>query len=140
NQDDLVWWRDRHPDERIRLNDIRNFDLLAARRTPELARLGALRMDVDSLGTLFQGKDHPLTLTQRMAASDALSLFFEGYLRELCLDLERRAGREHSLYLLYGGGDDLFMVGEWDLMPGLANEIRDAFSDYTQGQMSISAG
>lgn len=124
-----------HPGE-----DIRDFEILAARSNAGLERLGILRMDVDSLGKVFSERLKPMTLTRLAATSDALSLFFDGYLSDLCADFERTQDRPGSLYLLYGGGDDLFIVGEWDVMPHFAKRLRDEFSTYSNGQLSISAG
>lgn len=120
---------------------IRDFELLATQGgEAEFARLGVLRMDVDSLGELFSTHLPDRTLTRYMAASDAMSLFFDGYLPVICKELETELKRQDSLYLIYGGGDDLFIVGEWDLLPRLAKNIRDAFKNYTDSRLSISAG
>jgi len=140
--------RARWPEE----GDIRDFEMLACARAidhfrltgkyvvPQLARLGVLRMDVDGLGTFFKDTLSDAPLTVRLAASDALSLFFDGYLGEICQQFEEQRGRLESLYLLYGGGDDLFIVGEWDQLPYLAQRIRDEFVAYAGSQFGISAG
>jgi CRISPR-associated protein Csm1 len=46
------------------------------------------------------------------------------------------------LYIIYAGGDDLFVVGSWDLMPVLAGRVRADFKSYTcqNPHLSISAG
>ncbi len=135
-----VEWRAAHPDgeEPPRMRDIRSFDLLAgARATGTFVRLGVLRMDVDSLGDVF---GRTLTLTQRVSASDALSLFFESYLPVLCAQIEQETDRPNALYLIYGGGDDLFVVGEWDLLPEFAQRLHDHFDIFSGGTLTISAG
>lgn len=147
---DVEWWEQyRHPECRHadqqsdgehcpKRGDIRSFDLIAsARAKGEFIRYGILRMDVDGLGSMFSTR---MTITQRIAASDSLSLFFEGYLPRMCRGVEESTGRDNSLYLIYGGGDDLFVVGEWDLLPTLAETIRAEFGAYTQETLSISAG
>lgn len=152
---DIAWWHEAYPgpydaDEKPpAVQTIRDFELLAnvyaSGETSQFPRLGVLRMDIDNLGKLFQPPDardpevrhlSPLTFTRLIAASDALSLFFEGYLPELCA----ASPAPNSLYLLYGGGDDLFIVGEWSIMPNLATQIRSEFDAYCAGQLSISAG
>jgi CRISPR-associated protein Csm1 len=128
--------------------DIRDFDMLAHAhairqnsQTPALARLGVLKMDVDNLGTLFMDRLSQKSLAFRLAVSDALSLFFDGYLSVLCQRFEEDNERPNSLYLLYGGGDDLFIVGEWDMLPALAQHIRDEFVEYAASPVfSVSAG
>ena len=44
--------------------------------------------------------------------------------------------------MLFAGGDDLFVVGPWSLLPDLAQAIRDDFARYTGGHPGIhlSAG
>jgi len=146
-RDDIEWWEEHYkgkpfdPSEgRPHVGSIRTFDMLAFQsREVGFARLGVLRMDVDSLGAVFKERINPMTLTRRMAVSDTLSMFFDGYLAQICRDVEG-SERPNSLYLIYGGGDDLFIVGEWDLMPKLAERIRNEFSAYTNGQLTISAG
>ncbi len=112
--------------------DIKTFDQLA-KDSAGISRWGVLRMDVDNLGELFRkgfkqqvdGKieDH-LTLSRVAALSFSLRLFFEGYLPIL--------GKpwEDKLYLQYAGGDDLFVVGAWDVLPGFALVVRKNFGEY----------
>jgi len=86
--------------------------------------LGVLRMDVDSLGMLFaQGLGAGATISRMATLSRALRYFFEGYVAQLC----QQYADQSQLYLIYAGGDDLFAVGAWDVLPELAYEIRNAF-------------
>lgn len=139
-------WLAKHPDDEETHYEagrtIRSFDLLATRGDASngFARLGVLRMDVDSLGKVFEQRLQVATLTRQMELSHALSEFFEAYLPQICRTIEDEQVRPDSLYLLYGGGDDLFIVGEWDLMPRLAQRIHDLLLEYSQGKLTISAG
>ncbi|MCX7926134.1 MAG: type III-A CRISPR-associated protein Cas10/Csm1, partial [Fimbriimonadales bacterium] len=86
--------------------------------------LGVLRMDVDSLGLLFaRGLGVQATISRMATLSRMMRYFFEGYVAQLC----QRYADESKLYLIYAGGDDLFAVGAWDVLPELAREIRNAF-------------
>jgi len=88
---------------------------------------GALRMDVDSLGRLFaEGLGGMASLSRLATFSRSLTVFFEGYLNEIC----RKVAPER-LYLLYSGGDDLFAVGSWDAVIELAEKVRAEFRRYT---------
>ncbi|WP_162909793.1 type III-A CRISPR-associated protein Cas10/Csm1 [Aggregatilinea lenta] len=143
--EDVKWIEERYQNEALedewsQVGTIRTFEMLGARRTAGLERLGVLRMDVDNLGALFRDRLGARSVAKLLAVSDALSIFFDGYLATLCAAFESECSRPDSLYLLYGGGDDLFIVGEWDLLPYLAQRIRDEFSRYTSGELSISAG
>lgn len=102
--------------------------------------LGVLRMDVDSLGDLFrQGLGTEATLSRMATLSGAMRLFFEGYVPVLCR--EANAGDGGKVYLLYAGGDDLFVVGSWSVLPDLAKRIREEFRAYVGGDhVTLSAG
>lgn len=137
------------------------FDYLAGTRTvkaqePAFKRLGVLRMDVDNLGLIFsQGfrrpsiqspeKSNPLesftepySLSRVTTLSSMLDLFFSGYLNHLHRNSEFR----NYLYILYAGGDDLFIVGRWDKVVDCATQIYNAFKRFTgyHPDLSISAG
>ncbi len=102
-------------------------------------RLGVLRMDVDDLGRVFQhGLGKAATLARLSTLSFQMSLFFEGWVKQLC----QQAAYAGLVYAVYAGGDDVFLIGPWDRMPALAQAIRNDFAIYT-GQhpdMHLSAG
>ncbi len=117
---------------------IADFDTLAERS--EGARLlGILRMDVDNLGRVFsRGLGDRATPARYSTLSLLLRLYFEAGVDLICQQLDREPG---SLYLLYSGGDDLFIVGSWDLIPKLALRIRQGFARFTGNEaLTISAG
>jgi CRISPR-associated protein Csm1 len=85
-------------------------------------------MDVDSLGRLFsEGLDGMASLSRLATFSRSLTVFFEGYLNELCRQVDLERGNQSRLYLLYSGGDDLFAVGSWDAVIELAERVRAEF-------------
>jgi CRISPR-associated protein Csm1 len=100
--------------------------------------LGVLRMDVDSLGKLFaQGLQPKATLSRMATLSRTMRLFFEGYVAHLCAPYAQK----QQLYLLYAGGDDLFVVGAWSVLPELARRIRNAFRQLVGADhVTLSAG
>ncbi len=106
------------------------FDEIQQNQTVGIKRLGVLRMDVDDMGKIFKegfgtGNRNIATLSRLSALSFQLSLFFEGYLKTIC----QESG--DSIYSVYSGGDDLFLIGPWQVIPSLAQRIRSDFSDYT---------
>jgi CRISPR-associated protein Csm1 len=134
-------------DEELRPGDVAPFTVLA-RRSRGVARIAVLRMDVDNLGDLFgKGLERPAGLAGlavTAALSSALSRFFEGWVGELCRRMNQTEG---GIYAVYSGGDDLFLVGSWHVMPELARTIRNDFVRYTTGiipdgipPVSVSAG
>lgn len=100
--------------------------------------LGVLRMDVDSLGGLFaKGLQSGATLSRMATLSRTIRLFFEGYVAHLC----KPYADNQQLYLLYAGGDDLFLVGAWSVLPELAHTIRERFRHLVGGDhITLSAG
>jgi len=118
-----------------------------------LKRLGVLRMDVDDLGYLFgqgfrgkeNGKERNLATLARVAnLSSMMALFFEGWVGELCqkVNQENRDRGVDVLYTIYSGGDDLFIVGAWDVLPDLAKTIRSDLGRFAAGNpyVHLSAG
>lgn len=100
-----------------------------------LERLGVLRMDVDNLGSKFQEYARTQSLAAYSALSYELDNFFKGDVSKMC--------DKHECYLLYGGGDDLFVVGEWRNVLMLAAEIQVEFKKWAanrKGDWSLSAG
>ena len=102
--------------------------------------LGALRMDVDDLGTVFTEKLDNVTISRLATLSESLRLFFEGYVPLLCR--EYNAEREQEiLELIYAGGDDLFLVGGWSALPDIAERIRSEFRHFVTGDhVTLSGG
>jgi len=114
-----------------------------------LKRIGVLRMDVDNLGQLFAGGfrgadgKSRASLARVASLSFALSLYFEGYVGELCQKMNAKYRQEvgiEAVYTVYSGGDDLFIVGRWDVLPELAAQIREDFRKYACNKVHISAG
>jgi len=100
-------------------------------------RLGVLRMDVDNLGDVFKkGLGKYATLARISTLSFQMSLFFEGWVKRIC---EKFDGK---IYAVYAGGDDVFLIAPWDVMPDLALNIRDDFAKYTANHkdLHLSAG
>jgi CRISPR-associated protein Csm1 len=139
------------------------FDRLqeAAAADGAIKRLGVLRMDVDDLGALFaegfrdpQTKASRASLARVASLSFALGLYFEGWVGELCARVNHEVvteipsderghfDRVEAVYAVYSGGDDLFIVGRWDVLPALAHAIQTDLTRYTAGIASIhlSAG
>lgn len=101
-------------------------------------RLGILRMDVDNLGRIFsQGLGNKATLSRVANLSFTFSLFFEGWMARLADEVNQTVQRreakgiEDRLYSIYSGGDDLFFVGSWDVMPLLAERISQDLQAFT---------
>lgn len=115
------------------------FDELQKEVEGGFRRLGVLRMDVDDLGEFFKrGLGQYATLARLASLSFQSSLFFEGWLKRLC-ESEKFKG---LIYTVYSGGDDVFLIGPWDIMPDVAQTIVNDFARFTGGHpdLHISAG
>ena len=114
-------------------------------------RLGVLAADVDQLGLIMsqgltQGRKSP-SLMRTAALSRMLDLFFSGYLNNICQQVSVQNSIDQKIaselfYILYAGGDDLFIVGPWYEVLLLAKRINDEFHAYCAGNpyMNLSAG
>ncbi len=115
------------------------FDELQKKSSSGFERLGVLRMDVDNLGDIFsKGLGKQATLARLSTLSFQISLFFEGWLKRIVEEPKW----QDLIYTVYAGGDDLFLLGPWELVPALAQRIVKDFHDYTGGHpdLHISGG
>lgn len=103
-----------------------------------LKKWGVLRADVDDLGkTMRKGvADANNTITRLSVLSHLIGLFF---CAQPQLHIQNDPYRE-GISLVYAGGDDLFVIGAWSLLPGLAEAIQKEFNAFTSGAMDLSAG
>lgn len=135
------WKPQKKGEQAPRLGDVKPFGVMVE-QSRGVKRLGVLRMDVDDLGDLFRYRlDSGLARVAALSAS--LSLFFEGWVGALCdtmNDPQRRMERggpglnaKGSVYCIYSGGDDLFIVGSWHLMLPLAHWISEDLARFTGG-------
>lgn len=98
--------------------------------------IGALKGDVDNLGSIFQkGLEKP-TFAKMAALSRQMNNFFAVYLPFLCQK------EFPNTYTVFAGGDDFFLIGPWRSQIALANALRNAFSDYCANNpdLHFSAG
>lgn len=102
------------------------------------SRMGVLRMDVDNLGSIFQSgiEADRASMARYAALSRSFDLFFTGYINTICKSESEKA------YIIYAGGDDLFIVGEWRAVIRIAEQIHKDFKVYTCSNpaFSISGG
>lgn len=111
-------------------------------------RIAILRADVDNLGKAFmsgfkeqedgilveESKRKYETISRTATLSRHLSMFFKYYLNDILRKKNRNA------LVVYAGGDDMFIVGSWNEIIDLSKDIKNEFSKYTQGTLTISAG
>ena len=126
-------------------HDSENKDIIAdydylANASKGVQWFGALRMDVDDLGSVFTEKLDKATISRLATLSESLRLFFEGYVPSLCREYNAEQEQE-ILELIYAGGDDLFLVGGWSALPEIAERIRSEFRQFVTGDhVTLSGG
>uniref|UniRef100_A0A7C4GH30 CRISPR system single-strand-specific deoxyribonuclease Cas10/Csm1 (subtype III-A) n=1 Tax=candidate division WOR-3 bacterium TaxID=2052148 RepID=A0A7C4GH30_UNCW3 len=102
-----------------------------------IRRWGVLRMDVDNLGETFKEALKPDRSISRLSVlSYLLHYFFTARVQALSELTEFR----DKVYLAYSGGDDLFVIGAWSVLPKFAKRIRDEFREFTSERLDVSAG
>lgn len=127
----------------LKTGNIRDTSLMAKKDATGIPWYGVLRMDIDDLGAVLSSPErldnHDIPHTSALSA--APDLFFQGWLNILCADsgrayracLQKNIPQDIGLktpYLIYSGGDDLFIVGPWDILPRVARDIQDDFRAY----------
>ena len=111
-----------------------------------IKRLAVCRADVDNLGKAFiSGFERPdadtekekyryVTISRTAAFSRQMSMFFRYFIN---LILEKKSYR---LNIVYSGGDDIFLIGNWYDIIDASIAINDKFKEYCSGALTISAG
>ena len=106
--------------------------------------LGVLKADLDNLGTTFQN----LPSDKVGELSRSLEIFFTEDLERM-LRTPRDSVHDYSFnYIVYSGGDDLFMFGPWDKLIRFADDLHDKLQsrinewkrDQSQLNLTLSAG
>lgn len=122
---------------------IKSFGHLAREeRTDEMVgkvALATVKGDVDNLGRIFQdGLVDPelgkySSFAKTAAVSRQLNFFFAVYLPDLC--------RKHSMYTVFAGGDDFFLIGSWHKAQEMSRDLEEAFVKYVRNpEIHFSVG
>lgn len=114
-----------------------SFEELFTDESSSHQRLAVLRMDVDSLGSLLRtsisGKS---ALSEYAHFSHRLDEYFKERINRLWRDKYY-----DSTVIIYAGGDDLFIVGEWEKTLSFMQEIKSNFDIFFQNKaMTLSGG
>lgn len=86
-------------------------------------KLAALKIDVDNLGLLFRNR----TKEQYKILSQGVQDFFA---KTLYTDVLKEHIDSGDVYPVFAGGDDCFLIGTWDKILKLANEIQQKFNTF----------
>ena len=96
-------------------------------------KIAFVRADVDNLGFIFmRGLGERYTFSRVATLSRSLDLFFSGYLTKL---FEEEFS--NKIYTVYAGGDDLFIVSDWNTAIKAVLRIREELGYYTCSNPNI---
>lgn len=100
--------------------------------------LGVLKADVDNLGLIFAYGFRKQSLSRLATLSRQMNHYFSIYLPFIMSTREEFK----NIYTVFGGGDDLFLIGPWNRIIDFALFLDESFRKYVCGnsQISISAG
>jgi CRISPR-associated protein Csm1 len=109
-----------------------------AMRSRGAPMLGVLKADADSLGAAIgRCLDQAADLTPLRALSTRLEDFFASQLDQQM----RQDIRWKNLYTVFSGGDDVLLVGPWDITLDFADHMRQLFArQFQEEQLTVSAG
>ena len=100
--------------------------------------LGILRADVDHLGLLFgEGLGQNKSLSRLATLSRMTDLFFSGWVNHV-LAIPPEGKRYDLLYTVYSGGDDLCLVGPWDILIDFAHHLATEFERFVGGNPNVT--
>jgi len=99
------------------------------------ALLCVLKADVDNLGLIFSiGLKNRLSVSRFASLSRMLNSFFSGYL----VNKIRENPKYQDTYVVFAGGDDLFLIGPWHQTIDLAVEINEEFKEFCANNKDFS--
>lgn len=100
--------------------------------------LGVLRADVDNLGSLFhKGIGEVKSLSRLATLSRMTDLFFSGWVDETLNHPPDGPGYDR-IYTVYSGGDDLCLVGPWDVIVDFSRHMAEQFRRYVAGNPNVT--
>jgi len=98
--------------------------------------LMALKADVDKLGNTFR-EFYYQSFKKFNRLSRELNFFFANYLPYFIVNSNEY---KEYIYIIFAGGDDLFLIGRYDKVVNLAKDIREKFINFTDKKATLSMG
>jgi CRISPR-associated protein Csm1 len=106
--------------------------------------LGVLKADLDNLGTTFETLNCQGKTEEAAKLSRRLETFFTEKLESVIEDTKPDKADYSFNYIVYSGGDDLFMLGPWDALLRLVNDLheqlRQQVGEWGYPELTLSAG
>jgi len=96
--------------------------------------LAVLKADADHMGRFIRESNVTAGFENFDGFSKGMDAFFSLHIAA------RMREKYPNTYTVFGGGDDLFIVGAWDEVLALAREVHESFGTYVKGELSLSMG
>jgi len=93
----------------------------------------ALKGDGDGMGEFIKTSDVTNSFAKYNFFARMIDYYFSVYVPQVLMQCK-------SLYTVFAGGDDLFVLGAWDEVIELAQKVRDDFVRFTHNKLSFSIG
>ncbi|RUM58549.1 MAG: type III-A CRISPR-associated protein Cas10/Csm1, partial [Persephonella sp.] len=116
-------------------------------------KLAVFRADVDNLGLIFsdglkkkkETDTHRYTISRIATLSRMLDLFFSGYINKLAEEvsqdfikkIEGLKELNSLIYIVYSGGDDLFVIAPYNVILEFALRLRKDFYEFTAKNLTF---
>ncbi|MEM1988965.1 MAG: type III-A CRISPR-associated protein Cas10/Csm1 [Candidatus Woesearchaeota archaeon] len=98
-----------------------------SKKSKGVKKLGALKLDVDNLGKIFNKGVKGISFSRYYQLSTLLNYFFKGYV----YSLRNNNKYKDSVYVIFSGGDDAFFIGSWDKLLEFAFDLYYLFKCYS---------
>ena len=135
-----------YKDDEVKVDNPKTFQLLAEsackigmidQKKHGKSLLGAFKADVDNLGFIFSiGLGDRISISRFASMSRMINHFFANHL------VQRIKVKYPDIYLVFAGGDDLFLLGPWTQVIEFAEQIGAEFRRYVGDNkyVTLSAG
>ncbi|MGC8791486.1 MAG: type III-A CRISPR-associated protein Cas10/Csm1 [Desulfurella sp.] len=131
-QDEIDKYKDLDDVQGLKEYDIKPFSAIAKdaiKNDKGSDFLGVLKADVDNLGLIFaRGFGENVSISKTVSLSRMLDFFFTGWLQNEIKTNFR------SIYTVFSGGDDLFLIGPFNQIIELAKKINEHLRQYTKNE------
>ena len=127
-------WKDEEHGELCTFEDI-------AKLSKGTKKLAMFKADIDNLGLIFTSSlGNRVSFSRYAGLSRMLHYFFSGYYAEFIRTHERSDQKIYNqkIYTVFSGGDDLCILGPWDIVLNFASDFRKELNRFTNSNPSIT--
>lgn len=118
-------------------NELLTFEeIVESPDTNKKKKLAMFKADIDNLGLVFHSSlGNRWSLSRYSDISYQFHQFFSTFLNHL---INTRKKYKNHIYVVYSGGDDLCVIGPWDIIMDFALEFRSNLDKFTNNNAMIT--